>query len=447
MFRTSSRSARDKGTRTRSLVAPDRQSNAADGQTFTMGLATRRNAMKSGVAASLMTYAASVSAQAGGGRIRDYAPPRRLANVDHKVVYRKENEFAGWPHVMGYWNIGDGEILQQIRATTTTYPDADAIAHNKLGGQGAVTKMLSFRSKDYGRTWSGPQDNIFGKIDRTMAGAKDLGDLHLDYRDKNVLIANNATAFAAPNSRTTVRVSKDRGHSWSKPFEVPLDGLHSASGMNSVLIRPDGTALIWLIEVIDGFDRHPCVFALPPRGLDFHFLSFVTPKVDVFRNTAGDWKPPLAYAGQHWFYPRGYLLPSGRMLCALRSQRGPQGVMWTELYKSDDGGRTWSFFSRVNDFGAPGSLVIKKDGRLVMVYGYRLMPSGIRARVSTDEGATWGPELIVRDDGGSWDLGYPNAWEMDDGRICAIYYFNSKDDTVHVNGGVRHVQRSIFSID
>ena len=413
-----------------------------------IGHATRRGAMMSGAAASLIMYAASACARGGGGLIRAYAEPRKLANVEHKVVYRKDDEFAGWPYVMGYWNMGDGEILQQVRSVSTTYPDADAIAHNKLGGPGGVTKMLSFRSKDYGRTWSGPEEDIFGKIDRRMAKAKNLGDLQpIDYLDKNVLIANNATAFAAPTSKTMVRVSRDRGHSWSPPFETPLDGLHSTSGMNSVLIRPDGTALIWLIEVIDGFDRHPCVFALPPRGLDFHFLSFVTPKVDVFGNTAGDWKPPLAYAGQHWFYPRGYLLPSGLMLCVLRSQRGPQGVMWTEIYKSDDGGRTWSFLSRVNDFGAPGSLVLKKDGRLVMVYGYRLMPSGIRARVSEDEGVTWGGELIIRDDGGSWDLGYPNAWEMDDGRICAIYYFNSKDDEIQVNGGVRHVQRSIFSID
>ncbi len=67
--------------------------------------------------------------------------------------------------------------------------------------------------------------------------------------------------------------------------------------------------------------------------------------------------------------------------------------------------------------------------------------------MSEDGGETWGPELIIRDDGGSWDLGYPNAWEMDDGRICTIYYFNSKDDKIQVNGGVRHVQRSIFSID
>lgn len=406
---------------------------------------TRRHALGAGSAAGLLLIPALARASAGAER---FGKPKQIADVEHMVVYRRDTEFAGWPHVMGYWNMGDGEILQQIRSVTTAYANPDAIAHNNLGSGGGVTKMLSFRSKDYGRTWTGPEDNIFGKIDPGMAKAKRMGDLlPIDYLDKNVLIANNATAFAAPNSKTIVRVSKDRGHTWSPPIEAPLDGLQSASGMNSVLIRPDGTALIWLIEVKNGFDRHPCAFALPPRGLDFHFMSFVTPKEDTYGNTAGDWKPPYAFAGQHWFYPRGYMLPNGRMLCVLRSQRGPEGVMWTDVHKSDDGGRTWSFLSRVNDFGAPGSLVVKKDGRLVMVYGYRLMPSGIRAKVSEDGGKTWGPELIVRDDGGSWDLGYPNAWEMNDGRICTIYYFNSRDDKIQVNGGVRHVQRSIFSID
>ena len=58
---------------------------------------------------------------------------------------------------------------------------------------------------------------------------------------------------------------------------------------------------------------------------------------------------------------------------------------------------------------------------------------------------------IVRDDGGSWDVGYPNAYEVEPGRIGAIYYFNSKDDPMQVvggsKGGVRHIARSIFTVD
>ena len=42
-----------------------------------------------------------------------------------------------------------------------------------------------------------------------------------------------------------------------------------------------------------------------------------------------------------------------------------------------------------------------RDGRIACVYGYRLPPFGC-ARLSADEGRTWGREIVLRDDGGSW---------------------------------------------
>jgi len=405
---------------------------------------TRRRALSGGAALTLL-----LPAMARGQTVRRYAAPRRLGNVDHMVVYRRENEMVGWPHVMGFWDMGDGELLQQVTAITTRYGNADDISHDNLGREGLGSKAVALRSKDYGQTWQAPVFNMMERADKSQASAKTIGDLQpIDFLDKNVLIANSGTSFGMPTGRTNVRVSKNRGRTWGPPISVPLDGLNSLSGMNSVLIRPDGTALIWLMEVDKGgWNRHPCVYALPPRGTDFHFLTFITKKADPWGNADGDYTSTFRFGGHRWFYPRGYMLPSGRMLCVLRSQRDPRGIMWTEVYASDDGGRTWEFLSRVNDFGSPGSLVRLPDGRLVMVYGYRLMPAGIRATVSEDEGRTWGPELIVRDDGGSWDLGYPNAWVTGEGKVGVIYYFNSKDDRVQINGGVRHICRSIFSVD
>ena len=381
-----------------------------------------------------------------------YGQPRKLSDVDHAIVYRREDEFTGWPHVMGFWNFGDGEILQQVQSIVTEYENPDAISHDNIGrGSGGEVKMVALRSRDYGRSWDGddPTLGIMRNIDPAMAGAKTMGDLQpLDFLNNDTIIANSGAGFGSPNATTDVRISRNRGKSWSPAIPVPKDALHSIAGMNSSLIRPDGTALIWLMEVGEsGWDRHPCVYALPPKGTDFHFLTFVTPKADPKGAADGDYTSTFRFGGHRWFYPRGYMLPSGRMLCVLRCQRDPRGIMWTEVHASDDGGRTWGFLSRVNDFGAPGSLVVMPDGRLVMVYGYRLMPSGIRARVSEDGGQSWGQELIIRDDGGSWDLGYPNAWVTDDGKVGVLYYFNSKDDPVQVNGGKRHIMRSIFSID
>ena len=153
------------------------------------------------------------------------------------------------------------------------------------------------------------------------------------------------------------------------------------------------------------------------------------------------------FGAHRTFYPRPLPLKDGRILASLRSQRDPTCILWTEVHASDDGGRTWRFLSRVNDWGAPGDLVQMADGRIVCVYGYRLAPFGIRYRVSGDGGRTWGSEIILREDGGSWDLGYPRIIEVTPGRLLTVYYINLKDDPVQLNGGVRHIACSEFSPD
>jgi hypothetical protein len=68
--------------------------------------------------------------------------------------------------------------------------------------------------------------------------------------------------------------------------------------------------------------------------------------------------------------------------------------------------------------------VLLPDGRLCVTYGHRKKPTGIRARISADEGKTWTPEIILRDDGFDGDLGYPRSVVRPDGRVLTIYYFN-----------------------
>jgi hypothetical protein len=69
------------------------------------------------------------------------------------------------------------------------------------------------------------------------------------------------------------------------------------------------------------------------------------------------------------------------------------------------------------------------DGRLALIYGYRSPPYGIRARLSNDAGLTWSKELVLRNDAGCWDLGYPRSVQRADGKIVSAYYFNDSPDT------------------
>jgi len=54
---------------------------------------------------------------------------------------------------------------------------------------------------------------------------------------------------------------------------------------------------------------------------------------------------------------------------------------------------------------------------------------------------------VLRDDGGNWDLGYPRVVETAPGTLLTTYYMNRRDDPLQMNGGVRHIARTIFEID
>jgi len=103
---------------------------------------------------------------------------------------------------------------------------------------------------------------------------------------------------------------------------------------------------------------------------------------------------------------------------------------------STDDGNSWRTVSRVGTTqdeqvshnGNPPSTVLLADGRLAVVYGYRArIGSGIRARISADEGQTWGDEIVLRDDGRTWDLGYVRPVLRPDGKIVTTYYFTTEE--------------------
>jgi hypothetical protein len=147
--------------------------------------------------------------------------------------------------------------------------------------------------------------------------------------------------------------------------------------------------------------------------------------------------------GVHWKLlaligpePQGYaIMPStlrlsGASLLTTIRHADPGRPAVIDAYRSDDGGHGWRFLGPAtpNIGGNPPSLVRLHDGRLCLTYGYRLKPSGARAQISSDEGCTWGPQIVLRDDGLTGDLGYPRSTVRPDGRVVTIYYFNGPRD-------------------
>jgi hypothetical protein len=47
-----------------------------------------------------------------------------------------------------------------------------------------------------------------------------------------------------------------------------------------------------------------------------------------------------------------------------------------------------------------------------------------------------GPETVLREDGGSGDIGYPWSAPLAGGRILSVYYFNRENGTRHIAGTI-----------
>jgi sialidase-1 len=105
------------------------------------------------------------------------------------------------------------------------------------------------------------------------------------------------------------------------------------------------------------------------------------------------------------------------------------------VVRSSDRGRTWEPWQDMGVIGHPYHALRLPDDRVLLVYGYRHEPYGIRARVLDPECTDFsGEELVLRDEGGSGDLGYPWSCLTADGRVLTVYYFNQGNGTRLIAG-------------
>lgn len=108
--------------------------------------------------------------------------------------------------------------------------------------------------------------------------------------------------------------------------------------------------------------------------------------------------------------------------------KGAMGMEFLEEDESDDSGKTWTEPRDTGLYGFPSFLMELKDGRIFWIRGYRRKPYGLRAVLSENGGKTWDAEneIVLRNDGGTSDLGYPSAAEFEDGRVLVVYWFNQE---------------------
>lgn len=359
----------------------------------------------------------------------NYYKPVRPANMEQVVIYKNNQEFCSWPFNAGMWKINENNILVAFMNIACDYSIPLNLHHGRVETHG---KIKSVRTTDGGRTWSEAsevadnslvtQDMLYGRPHKYTES--------FDLTDPNVLLE----CWCSPNSGDEksfawVKMSRDGGVTWGEAALLPQCGIPRYQGRPSYIVRPDGVVLLFLTaQPHNNPHDRPVVFASFDHGVNWSLISLM-PNSNEYRMIC----------------PSPVLMKDGTIMVAVRCK--PDMIAaWDELYASDDGGMTWRFVSRINEHGDTVHLTLMEDGRLFTVYGYRRPGFGVRGRISDDNGITWGPELILRDDGGSMDLGYPRAVEVRPGELLASYYYNDLSDPIQQSGGVRYIGGTILKI-
>ena len=273
------------------------------------------------------------------------------------------------------------------------------------------------------------------------------GEPPLNFLDRNVIVMSGAMpALLKPDSRAWLRASADGGRTWRRTILLPLDGLSSLTGHGPPTVRADGVAILGLATTsADGWTNRPLVYA-STDGARWNFLSFITPQIEGGSAVSDRGELPLFGAIRHFYARASWRCATGASSPRCAFSATARDLLDGHLRKRGRGADLALPVARQR-LGRAGRH--RRDGGRPHRLRLRLSPRALRhpRRVSEDGGRSWGSELVLRDDGGSWDLGYPRVIEAAPGRLLTVYYFNRKDDPIQLNGGVRHIARTLFSPD
>jgi len=289
-----------------------------------------------------------------------------------------------------------------------------AIVRGGAGHVGIRGRLDLLRSLDGGETWLSPVTVAQSEWDdrNPALGLSRDDTLILGYHHQGSYDERGRYSPGLGRVDTYVTRSRDHGYTWEPPRPLSLKPFRGRSPYGKIVALRDGTLLMPIYG-----ERTRAVneeTEAPPDVVDF---SYVLRSQD----DGATWEDPSLIAAG--FNEAGLVrLGNGELLVALRSEGDRASV---SISRSTDGGYTWTRPEKVTEASEhPGDLLSLSEQRVLLTYGRRHPPYGVRGLLSHDGGQTWdgGHELIYADDRPGPDCGYPSSVGSANARVITAYY-------------------------
>ncbi len=345
-------------------------------------------------------------------------PMYRADNVQNVKVYYEKGRFGGWPANYGIWIWDDNEIL--VGYSRGYYKDLGPTMHH-IDREKPEEFWLA-RSLDGGLTWThehpaeqgsliprGPALHGTETPELKLPPITDLKE-PMNFTDPNFVLTFRMDNYQGGTSR--FEYSYDRGKTWKGPYRLPNFGTPGTAARTDYMVNGPHDALVFITTAKEnGHEGRPACVRTTDGGLTWELVSFIGPEPEGFA-----------------IMPSTVRLSDNELLTTLRCREGT--FRWISAWHSMDNGKTWEFLNNPVDYtgeGNPPCLNKLPDGRLCLTYGFRGYPYSIRARISNDNGRTWGPQIVLRDDGTDRDVGYVRSVVRPDGKVVTTYYFDDEE--------------------
>lgn len=357
-----------------------------------------------------------------------------LRKVEDLTIYADARFHCAFPSLV---RRPDGELLVAFRRA----PDRRLLGEKGVLHVDPNSYLVLVRSRDDGRTWTKEPQLIYshpfgGSQDPCMVQLSDQSIVCTSYGWAPV----TADALAKLPAGTMPHYSKrfvfmggylvrsvDGGNTWSAPIfppaaagetRVDLVGRPLPAYNRGAMCEGRDGRLYWVVAV---------------RGATQLMVS--GDKGATWQDAGVVARDAKATFGETSLYET----PKGDLVAFMRTGGLDNRLA---IARSSDRGRTFQPWVDAGFQGLPFYALRLPDQRVLLVYGYRTKPFGIRARVLDAEctNAATASEIVLRDDGGTADLGYPWAGVIGKNRVLVVYYFNQADGPRTIDGTVLQLE-------